>query len=143
MRLPQFLIGPSRDLSGRCRLRRQQRMLRSQSLPLLRPTSRFPSRQRRRHLFKAQRERRSLVQATGTNGFVSPVSVDITGLPDGRDGEAGIADADSGHCAERDVERGRSATSGNSTVTFTGTAGTLSHAATVALTVQTIGRFQM
>ncbi len=77
------------------------------------------------------------VQATGTNGFVSPISVDITGLPAGVTASTASLTLIPGTAQSVTLSAGAGATSGNSTVTFAGTAGTLSHAVTVAVTVQT------
>ena len=77
------------------------------------------------------------VQAAGTNGFVSPISVDITGLPTGVTASPASLTLIPGAPQNVTLSAGAGATSGNSTVTLTGTSGALSHAATLALTVQT------
>jgi hypothetical protein len=77
------------------------------------------------------------VQATGTNGFASPVSVDITGLPTGVTASPASLTLTPGAAQNVTLSASPGGAIGSSTVTFTGTSGALSHAATVALTVQT------
>jgi hypothetical protein len=76
------------------------------------------------------------LQASGTNGFVSPVSVDVTGLPTGVTASPASLTLSPGTAQNVTLSAEASAAIGNSTVTFTGTSGTLTHAATLALTVQ-------
>ncbi len=76
------------------------------------------------------------LQATGTNGFASSVSVTITGLPTGVTASPASLALIPSNAQNVTLSADASAASGNSTLTFTGTSGALSHAATLALTVQ-------
>jgi outer membrane protein assembly factor BamB len=76
------------------------------------------------------------LQMAGTNGFVSPVSIEITGLPAGVTANPASPTLVPGTAQNVTLSANAGAATGPSTVTFTGTAGTLSHAATLALTVQ-------
>lgn len=77
------------------------------------------------------------VQATGANGFVSPVSVAITGLPGGVTASPASLTLTPGATQNVTLSASPDAAIGSSTVTLTGNSGALSHAATLALTVQT------
>lgn len=72
----------------------------------------------------------------GINSFSSPVEVDITGLPAGVTANPGSLPLTPGAVQNVTLSAGTNATIGASTVTFTGTSGGLSHATTLALTVQ-------
>lgn len=76
------------------------------------------------------------VEARGIGGFVSPVAVDITGLPAGVTVNPASLMLTLGSAQNVTLSASTAATSGGATVTFTGTSGALSHTATLALTVQ-------
>lgn len=76
------------------------------------------------------------VQATAIDGFSSPVAVDITGLPAGVTANPASLTLTPGAAQNVALTAATGATPGASTVTFTGTAGALSHIATLALTLQ-------
>jgi hypothetical protein len=75
--------------------------------------------------------------ATAMNGFASPVAIGITGLPAGVTASPASPTLTPGTAQNVTLAASTSAATGAATVTFTGTAGALSHAATLALTVQT------
>jgi len=77
------------------------------------------------------------VQATATNGFASPVTVDISGLPASVTASPASLTLTPGSAQNVTLTAGTTAATGASTVTFGGTAGALSHTATLALTTQT------
>ena len=76
------------------------------------------------------------VAATGTNGFSANVVVAITGLPSGVTAAPATLTLTPGTPQSVTLTAAANATPGASTVTFTGTSGSLSHAATLALTIQ-------
>jgi hypothetical protein len=71
------------------------------------------------------------------NGFASPVAIGITGLPAGVTASPASPTLTPGTAQNVTLAASTSAATGAATVTFTGSAGALSHAATLALTVQT------
>jgi hypothetical protein len=75
--------------------------------------------------------------ATATNGFASPVVIGIAGLPAGVTASPASPTLTPGTAQNVTLAASTTAATGAATVTFTGTAGALSHAATLALTVQT------
>ena len=77
------------------------------------------------------------VQATATNGFASPVTVNISGLPAGVTAKPASLTLPPGAAQNVTLTASIGAATGAATVTFTGTAGALSHTATLALNVQT------
>jgi hypothetical protein len=77
------------------------------------------------------------LQATAANGFASPVTVDISGMPTSVTASPASLTLTPGSAQNVTLTAGTTAATGASTVTFGGTAGTLSHTATLALTVQT------
>jgi hypothetical protein len=77
------------------------------------------------------------LQATGTNGFASPVTVDISGLPASVTSNPASLTLTPGTAQNVTLTASAGAVSGASTVSFTGAAGALAHTATLALTVQT------
>jgi hypothetical protein len=77
------------------------------------------------------------VLATPVNGFASPVSVGITGLPAGVTASPASLRLTPGTAQNVALTAGAGGATGTSPVTFSGTAGTLSHNATLTLTVQT------
>ncbi len=77
------------------------------------------------------------VQATATNGFASPVTVNISGLPAGVTAKPASLTLTPGAAQNVTLTASIGAATGAATVTFTGTAGALSHTATLALNVQT------
>lgn len=76
------------------------------------------------------------VTATGTNGFSSIVAVALTGLPAGVTASPATLALTPGTAQNVTLSATNSAATGAATVTFTGTSGTLSHAATLGLTIQ-------
>ena len=76
------------------------------------------------------------VLATGVSGFTSSVAVTITGLPGGVTANPASLNLTPGTAQNVTLSATQSAALGASTVTFTGTSGALSHAASLALTVQ-------
>ncbi|HEX6494714.1 MAG TPA: hypothetical protein VF018_04475, partial [Acidobacteriaceae bacterium] len=76
------------------------------------------------------------VGAAASGGFSSPVAVDITGLPAGVTASPVSLTLTPGAAQNVTLSAAGSTTPGAATVTFAGTAGTLSHTATLALTVQ-------
>jgi hypothetical protein len=77
------------------------------------------------------------LQATAANGFASPVTVDISGMPASVTASPASLTLTPGSAQNVTLTAGTTAATGASTVTFGGTAGALSHTATLALTVQT------
>ena len=75
--------------------------------------------------------------ATAMNGFASPVDIGITGLPAGVTASPASPTLTPGTAQNVTLAASTSAATGAATVTFTGSAGALSHAATLGLTVQT------
>jgi hypothetical protein len=75
------------------------------------------------------------VNAVAVNGFTGPVVITITGLPAGVSATPGTLTLVPGTAQNVTVTAAASAAIGNATLTFTGTSGKLSHAATVAATV--------
>ncbi len=75
------------------------------------------------------------VNAMPVNGFTGTVVITITGLPAGVAATPGTLTLIPGTAQNVTVTAAASAAPGNATLTFTGTSGTLSHAATVAATV--------
>jgi hypothetical protein len=76
------------------------------------------------------------LQATAMNGFAAPVAVNIAGLPAGVTANPASLTLMPGVAQNVTLTASTGAATGAATVTFTGTAGTLSHSATLALTVQ-------
>jgi hypothetical protein len=76
------------------------------------------------------------VTATGVNSFTGTVAVAITGLPAGVTANPATLSLAPGVAQSTTLTAGLNAAAATSTVTFTGTAGSLSHSATLALTVQ-------
>jgi hypothetical protein len=79
------------------------------------------------------------LQATAMGDFASPVAVGITGLPTGVSANPASLTLTPGTAQNVILAASASAAIGSSTVSFTGTAGALSHSATLALAVQTPG----
>jgi hypothetical protein len=79
------------------------------------------------------------LQATAIDSFASSVAVAITGLPAGVTANPASLTLTLGTAQNVTLTASAAAAIGASTVSFTGTAGALSHAATLALTVQTPG----
>jgi hypothetical protein len=77
------------------------------------------------------------LQATPVSGFASPVAVGITGLPAGVTASPASLRLTPGTAQNVALTAGPGGATGTSPVTFSGTAGTLSHNATLTLTVQT------
>jgi outer membrane protein assembly factor BamB len=77
------------------------------------------------------------LQATGTNGLASPVTVDVSGLPASVTANPASLTLTVGTAQNVTLTASTGVANGSSTVTFTGTAGALSHTATLALTLQT------
>jgi hypothetical protein len=77
------------------------------------------------------------LQATAKDGFASPVAVSITGLPAGVTANPASLMLTPGRAQNVALTASAAAVPGAATVTFTGTAGALSHTATLMLTVQT------
>ncbi len=76
------------------------------------------------------------VLATPANSFTATVSTAITGLPTGVTATPSSLTLTPGTAQSITLAASATATSGASTVTFTGTSGSLSHAATLSLAVQ-------
>src|SRR5260370_635052 len=76
------------------------------------------------------------VNAVPANGFTGMVSVAIAGLPGGVTAQPATLSLTSGTAQTVTVTAGPSAAAGSAMVTFTGSSGSLSHSATLALTVQ-------
>jgi outer membrane protein assembly factor BamB len=76
------------------------------------------------------------LQATATNGFASPVTVDISGLPASVTASPASLTLTPGSAQNVTLTAGATAATGASTVMFSGTASALSHTAALALTVQ-------
>ena len=76
------------------------------------------------------------LQATAANGFASPVTVDISGLPASVTASPASLTLTPGTAQNVTLTASAGAAAGAATATFTGTAGALSHSATLALTVQ-------
>jgi hypothetical protein len=79
------------------------------------------------------------VTATAVGLFTSTVAVAITGLPAGVAANPATLSLTPGTPQSTTLSAATSAAAGTATVTFTGTSGSLSHAATLALTVQAMG----
>jgi hypothetical protein len=77
------------------------------------------------------------VSATAINGFSSPVAVALTGLPAGVTATPSTLTLLPGQPQNISLAATSTATAGPSTLLFTGTAGTIVHTATLALTVAT------
>jgi hypothetical protein len=77
------------------------------------------------------------LQATAMNGFASPVAIGIAGLPAGVTASPASPTLTPGTAQNVTLAASTTAATGAATVTFTGSAGALSHTATLALTVQT------
>jgi len=75
--------------------------------------------------------------ATAMNGFNGMVAVAITGLPTGVTANPATLTLTPGTAQSTTLTAAAAATAGTATVTFTGTSGSLSHTATLALTIQT------
>jgi hypothetical protein len=71
------------------------------------------------------------------NGFASPVAIGIAGLPAGVTASPASPTLTPGTAQNVTLAASTTAATGAATVTFTGSAGALSHTATLALTVQT------
>jgi hypothetical protein len=76
------------------------------------------------------------VTATAVNSFTGSVTVAITGLPTGVTANPATLTLTPGTAQSTTITAASAAVAGTPTITFTGTSGTLSHAATLALTVQ-------
>jgi hypothetical protein len=76
------------------------------------------------------------VTAAGVNSFTGTVAVAITGLPAGVTANPATLSLAPGVAQSTTLTAGLTTAAATSTVTFTGTAGSLSHSATLALTVQ-------
>jgi len=79
------------------------------------------------------------VLATAINSFSGTVAVAITGLPTGVTASPATLTLTPGVAQSTTLTAGSSAAASTSTVTFTGTSGSLTHSASLALTVQTAG----
>jgi hypothetical protein len=77
------------------------------------------------------------VTATAANGFTGTVALAITGLPAGVTANPATLSLTPGTAQSTTLTAAATAAAGMVNVTFTGTSGSLSHAATLALTVQT------
>ena len=77
-----------------------------------------------------------VITATPVSGFSAPVAVTITGLPAGVTANPASLTLVPGTGQSVSLTANASTAVGSSTVTFTGTSGALSHAATLSLTVQ-------
>lgn len=77
------------------------------------------------------------LHATATGGFASQVAVSIAGLPAGVSANPASLTLTPGTAQNVALTATAGAAVGSTAVTFTGTAGALSHSATLALTVQT------
>src|SRR5271155_3260274 len=75
------------------------------------------------------------VTAAAINTFSGTVAVAITGLPAGVTASPAMLTLTPGSAQNVTVTAASSAAAGSATLTFTGTSGALSHAATVALTI--------
>ncbi len=75
------------------------------------------------------------VKANAINGFASKVTIAITGLPSGVIAQPSSLTLTPGTAQSATITAAASAAAGNSTLTFTGTSGPLTHQATVAVTV--------
>jgi hypothetical protein len=75
------------------------------------------------------------VKANAVNGFASKVSIAITGLPAGVTVQPSSLTLTPGTAQSVTITAAASAAAGNATLTFTGTSGTLTHQATVAVTI--------
>ena len=80
------------------------------------------------------------VTAAAVNSFSGSVSVAITGLPAGVTANPATLTLSPGAAQSTTLTALLSAAASTTTVTFTGTSGSLTHAATLALTVQAAGR---
>jgi hypothetical protein len=76
------------------------------------------------------------VTANAVNGFANPVAVTITGLPTGVTATPATLTLTPGTAQSTTLAASSTTVAGTATVTFTGTYGTLTNAATLALTVQ-------
>jgi len=76
------------------------------------------------------------ITANATNGFTGMVAVAITGLPSGVTASPATLSLTPGAAQNTTLTAATTAAAGTATVTFTGTSGSLSHAATLALTIQ-------
>jgi hypothetical protein len=79
------------------------------------------------------------VSATAVNSFTGTVAVAITGLPVGVTANPATLSLTPGTAQSTTLTAAASAGAATTTVTFAGTSGSLSHAATLSLTVQTMG----
>jgi hypothetical protein len=77
------------------------------------------------------------VLATGANSFTGPVAVAITGLPSGVTANPATLTLTPGTAQNVTLTAVANAAAATPTITFTGTSGSLTHAASLALTVQT------
>jgi hypothetical protein len=77
------------------------------------------------------------VLATGANSFTGPVAVSITGLPSGVTANPATLTLTPGTAQNVTLTAAANAAAATPTITFTGTSGSLTHAASLALTVQT------
>lgn len=75
------------------------------------------------------------ISATAVNGFASPVSVSLTGLPNGVTATPASLTLAPGTPQNVTLTAATTATAGAATLTFTGTSGALTHMAALALTV--------
>jgi hypothetical protein len=76
------------------------------------------------------------VMATAQNSFAGTVAVTISGLPAGITANPGTLNLTAGTAQSTTLTAALTAAAATSTVTFTGTSGSLSHSAQLALTVQ-------
>lgn len=79
------------------------------------------------------------VAANAVNSFTGTVAVAITGLPSGVTANPSTLSLTPGTAQSTTLTAAGSAAAATSTVTFTGTSGSLTHAAILALTVQAMG----
>ncbi len=79
------------------------------------------------------------VTATAVSSFTGTVAVAITGLPAGVTANPATLSLTPGTAQSTTLTAAATAAAATATVTFTGTSGSLSHAATLALTVQAMG----
>ncbi|HRC83971.1 MAG TPA: choice-of-anchor D domain-containing protein [Thermoanaerobaculia bacterium] len=95
---------------------------------------------------------RSLLPGQGTSytatvtpafGFADPVSLSVAGLPASSSGIFTPTSVAPGTTANLQISTTAATPPGNSTLTITGTSGTLSHAATVSLTVRSASDFAL
>ncbi|MCU1222425.1 MAG: Pyrrolo-quinoline quinone repeat-containing protein [Edaphobacter sp.] len=78
------------------------------------------------------------INAAPVNGIASMVSIAITGLPSGITAQPSTLTLTPGTAQTVSLTAAPATVAANSTVTFTGTSGSLTHSASLALTVQTV-----